>query len=145
MEALEIEWDRNQSRWDDAFCEAERYKEKFGNIDVPPKYQTEQGFSLGSWINAQRIQYKAGKLAEDRIQKLEALGISWSRYERLWEIGFEEAKRYLQTHDDIPVSCITESGYHLGQWVVKQRKNYVAKKLDQKKVELLRALKLLDM
>ena len=140
LEAIKIEWDRDQSRWDDAFCEAVRYKQKYGNVDVPPKYQTEHGFSLGSWISAQRIQYKAGKLSEDRIQKLEALGISWSRYERLWEIGFEEAKRYLQSHDDIPVSCITESGYHLGQWVVKQRKNYVTGKLEKPKADRLKEL-----
>ncbi|MQF65269.1 helicase, partial [SAR202 cluster bacterium AC-409-J13_OGT_754m] len=44
---------------------------------VPAKYKTEDGYALGNWVGTQRQSYRKEKLTEERIQRLEALGIVW--------------------------------------------------------------------
>ena len=140
LEQIHMEWNRDQTRWDAAFREAELFRNKYGNLSVPPKYIAESGFRLGSWLNQQRTAYRNGKLSPERMKRLESIGISWSRRDRLWEQGFAEAQAYLCTHNAVPNSCITETGFQLGQWIQKQRKKYDAHELDAAKAERLRGI-----
>ena len=53
---------------------------EYGNLEVPRRYKTEGGYSLGHWIFTQRNVYKGeayGTLGKDRIEKLEAIGMVW--------------------------------------------------------------------
>jgi len=59
--------------WETRFNELVKYKAKHGDCDVPAK----QG-KLGSWAGKQRTTYKNGKLAQDRIDRLNGIGFDWA-------------------------------------------------------------------
>lgn len=64
--------------WDEKFEYARRYYVKLGNLRVPPQYVTEDGFALGVWITNLRNIYcgnSEGRLNEERVKKLESIGI----------------------------------------------------------------------
>lgn len=115
--------------WDTMYEYAEQYYNEHGNLRVPFKYKTLEGYSLGSWLQTQRKVYAGeqfGILGEERIKKLEKIGMIWERYKDLsWETRFNAAKAYYEEHKDllIPVDYITESGIKLGMWIANLR-NY---------------------
>lgn len=113
--------------WDMMFESAKRYFKTYGNLNVPRAYKTPEGYSLGSWIGTQRAVYrgeKNGLLTDDRIKKLEAIGMRWDSAK---DIAFE---RYLSAlkkfkaeygHLKVPHSYITDDGIRLGDVVVRIR------------------------
>ena len=127
LEALGIVWNMVDSRWEYCYAEAAAYYEQHGNLDFPKHYVTESGLRLGQWLKNQRAFYSKGELADDKIQRLEAIGMLWeSRNDRQWRQAYEIAKRYFQSHGDleVPYEYITPDGLRLGQWVVRQRMAY---------------------
>ncbi|MGY0071700.1 helicase associated domain-containing protein (plasmid) [Streptomyces sp. QTS137] len=49
-------------------------------------------FPLGQWIADNRRFYARGRLDQDRIERLEKLGMVWSHFDVAWEEGFAEAR-----------------------------------------------------
>lgn len=113
--------------WDLMYECAREYYRQHGNLEMPVKYQTEEGYGLGQWILTQRRVYageKYGVLGEDRIRKLEQIGIVWRSYRDLaWERYFEEARGYYEKHGNLNIMSneVTESGLRLGAWINKLR------------------------
>ena len=52
-------------------------KENDGNVNVPVRYKTGDGFPLGKWVSHQRSHYKKNELDDDRIRRLDELGFVW--------------------------------------------------------------------
>ena len=81
--------------WEYMFGEAKRYYEKNGNLEVPKKYKTEQGYSLGSWLTTQRNVRRGeqfGILGRERIEKLDSIGMRWeSSRDISWEKNYAAA------------------------------------------------------
>ena len=113
--------------WDLMYECAREYFKEHGDLEVPVKYQTEEGYGLGQWILTQRRVYageKYGVLGEERIQKLNRIGMVWGNYRDLvWERYYAEAKRYYEAHGNLNTKAneITESGIRLGAWVCQLR------------------------
>lgn len=113
--------------WELMFAAAKQYYERRGDLDVPAKYKTETGLTLGAWITTQRKVRKgkcAGTLTEDRITKLDSIGMIWENiYELHWEKCFEQAKQYFEERGNLDVSPTyeTSDGFMLGQWIVRMR------------------------
>ena len=127
LEALDIVWNMVDSRWEQCYAEAAAYYEQHGNLAFPKHYVTESGLRLGPWLENQRASYLKGELPEDKIQRLEAIGMMWEgRNDRQWRQAYEAAKRYFQNHGDleVPYEYVTPDGLRLGQWVVRQRMTY---------------------
>lgn len=66
--------------WELMFSFASQYYREFGDLLVPRRYRTSEGYALGSWIQTQRKvrsgkQY--GKLDEHRIALLDSIGMVW--------------------------------------------------------------------
>ena len=61
------------------------YYEHHGNLDVPHRFKTNNGFEydsdgqirLGSWIYNQRQAYQKKEMSEEQIILLENIGIKW--------------------------------------------------------------------
>jgi len=53
------------------------YSAKLGDCKVPYRFKTKDGYGLGIWVSNRRRDYKRGKLPQDRIDQLEALGFIW--------------------------------------------------------------------
>ena len=113
--------------WDLMYECARQYYVKYGDLNVPVRYRTEEGYGLGQWILTQRRVYtgeKYGVLGEERIRKLEKIGMIWDSYRDLsWERYYREARKYYEEHGNlnITVNEVTESGIRLGAWICQLR------------------------
>ncbi|MCD8012427.1 MAG: Helicase associated domain protein [Lachnospiraceae bacterium] len=109
--------------WDMMFELAKAYYREYGDLEVPAYYSTEDGYRLGSWIATQRKVRKGdarGCLTEERIRKLDSIGMTWDSFQdRLWEKNYAAAKAYYETHGDLNVKSdyVTEDGVKLGFWL----------------------------
>ena len=84
--------------WDLMFSYAREYFTKYGSLDVPRRYKTADGCSLGQWIFTQRKVYsgeQAGVLSEERIKKLNSIGMIWDSFaEQSWKKNYAAAVEY---------------------------------------------------
>ena len=117
--------------WETMFGHARAYYREHGNLEVSKRYQTPDGYSLGSWLNTQRLVY-AGKipgiLGKERIEKLESIGMRWkNRYDYSWERFYQALCRYKfnSGNIDIHANYATPEGLELGKWIcnLRQAKN----------------------
>ena len=125
--------------WAEMYVIAQEYYERQGDLLVPVHYVTEESIRLGAWIANQRRQYKNGKLAKDKIELLEKIGIVWSVYEAQWVEYYGLAKSYYNENGNllIPLLFTTNDGVHLGSWIGTQRRQYKGGELSEDKIELL--------
>lgn len=79
---------------------AEKFYEEHGNLEVPARYFSEEGYSLGHWIYNQRSIRKgqiAGTLTDIQIEKLNKIGMRWDLYtDCSWNVNFNAAKAYYE-------------------------------------------------
>jgi hypothetical protein len=102
----------------------ETFVKEHGHCRVPNRYQSNDGYRLGSWVANQRTNKDA--MDSDRRQRLESLpGWSWSSLSDRWEQGFSHLKQFSKQHGHCRVTYHykTDSGYPLGRWVSSQRRN----------------------
>ena len=113
--------------WDRMYEYANRYYQEHGNLEVPIRYQTEEGYGLGRWLLTQRkvrAGEKYGVLGAERIQKLDRIGMVWGSYRDLsWEKYYKEARKYFEEHGNLNtnVNDVTDSGIRLGAWICQLR------------------------
>ena len=91
---------------------------------------------LGSFVHYMRFYVKSGKLAQDRIDRLNELGFSWNVNADRWTAKYEDAAKYKADHGNFNVPY----GNPLYHWVGYQRKLYHEGKLPGDHVELLEKL-----
>ena len=105
-------------------------------------FKTEHGFPLGNWCASRRNLYKNGKLSDERIDALEALGFIWDQLEDDFQIGLGYLKAYKAEHGDcrVPRRFKTEDGFNLGTWCSSRRKDYIVGRLSQERIDALEAL-----
>ena len=86
--------------------------------------------------------YLGGNLTQNRIERLEAIGMVWSTSNDLWEQNYAAATQYYLEHGDleVPIKYETPSGFGLGVWLGAQRAAHKAGELPQEQVERLDAL-----
>lgn len=134
---------RVRNSWDSYYNLAKAYYEHNGNLNIPQKFKTlngyeydENGVNLGYWIDSQKNKYKNNRLMLERQVKLERLGMNFenSKHDNQWDKYYNLAKIYYQHNGNlnIPQSFRTINGYdydvdgiHLGNWVGTQRTNYM--------------------
>lgn len=139
LTALDMVWEFDDA-WNEKFTAAKKYYQTHGNLDIPAFYVTENGLTLGTWYRGVRSQYRAGKLSDERIQMLEAIGIKWqSVNDRSWMRHFEAARRYYEEHGDLNVNTEYETpeGLKLGVWISSQRYNRKRQKLTDGQMRML--------
>jgi hypothetical protein len=112
--------------WDFWYGLTIRYKEEFGDANVPHEYETSEGYSLGYWQVNQRRLYKRGKLNNERVHKLKGIGFILSPLENAFEKGLRETLRYKEQFGDAnaPKRYKTNDDFNLGNWQIQQRQNY---------------------
>ena len=138
LESIGFQWslrcglskDEKTVQWDAQFQKLKKYKEMHGHCNVPTK-----SGRLGRWVNRQRYycrllkEGKSSRMSDDRIQKLELIGLQWSlRCSQLkngeigqWDAQFQGLMKYKETHGHCNV---TQRHGRLGKSVNKQRHNY---------------------
>lgn len=109
--------------WDTMYRFAKTYFEQNENLEVPRHYKTEAGYNLGNWIFTQR-KIRAGEqygtLTEDRIARLDEIGMVWDSVRDLsWKRNYAEAKKWFEEHGNLNVAAetVTGTGFRLGAWI----------------------------
>ena len=113
--------------WDLMFAYARQYFQEHGDLLVPRRYRTAEGYALGNWILIQRKvrsgkQY--GKLDEDRIARLDSIGMVWEDMRELsWKQLYDALCRYKARHGDIDIKSayVDENGLALGACIANIR------------------------
>ena len=123
--------------WEEMYELAKKYYEYHGNLKIPVKFKTingyefnETGINLGIWLASQRANKN---LSEERRRLLSNIGIRFEDYYDLqWNKNYELAKKYYEYHGnlEIPAKFKTINGYeyndtgvNLGTWLYTQRQN----------------------
>ena len=143
LEKLGIRWNhRLEAAWEKGFVSAQKYRTEHGDLLVPVRYRDKNDFALGEWIVYNRQRYLGGNLTQNRIERLEAIGMVWSTSNDLWEQNYAAATQCYLEHGDleVPIKYETPSGFGLGVWLGAQRAAHKAGELPQEQVERLDAL-----
>ena len=143
LEKLGIRWNhRLETAWEKGFASAQKYRTEHGDLLVPVRYRDKNDFALGEWIVYNRQRYLGGNLTQNRIERLEAIGMVWSTSNDLWEQNYAAATQYYLEHGDleVPIKYETPSGFGLGVWLGAQRAAHKAGELPQEQVARLDAL-----
>lgn len=143
LEKLGIRWNhRLEAAWEKGFASAQKYRTEHGDLLVPVRYRDKNDFALGEWIVYNRQRYLGGNLTQNRIERLEAIGMVWSTSNDLWEQNYAAATQYYLEHGDleVPIKYETLSGFGLGVWLGAQRAAHKVGELPQEQVERLDAL-----
>ena len=144
----------NPNNWDMMYELAKKYYKHYGDLKISIKFKTingydidENGYNLGKWINRQRVKYKNGTLSEDKIKKLEEIGMIFENVnDDTWNMMYELAKKYYKHYGDLKISIkfktingydIDENGYNLGKWINRQRVKYKNGTLSEDKIKKL--------
>ena len=113
--------------WELMYRAAKQYFEEHGNLEVPKRYVTEEGMSLGQWLDTQR-KVRAGKvkgiLTESQVARLDELGMRWqAKSEQNWERHFAAAQEYYREHGNLLVNVRDGKycGVELGKWLAQLR------------------------
>lgn len=76
LDALGFVWDQKEVILEEMLAELATFKQSHGHCNVPIRWAKNP--ELGLWVQFQRQEYKKNKLDPNRIQRLEALGFSWT-------------------------------------------------------------------
>jgi len=132
--------------WETRYKDLIEFKEKFGHVDVPVKYDANK--ALGRWVALQRRKFReletnkisSSSVLDTRIQKLQDLGFKFiigrGDYIRsssldggihnqveLWEDRFKKLEAYKEEFGNVDVpQAYTDK--KLAQWVTKQREQH---------------------
>ena len=154
LESIGMVWDMLDSTWNKMYELAQLYFLNHGNLDIPNNYVTDNGEKLGKWINSQRVAYKnrtlskdeikSGQvvLSDDRLKKLEEIGMVWGVLDLRWDKMYELARRYFLEYGnlDVPMSYVALNGTRLGIWVGKNRQNYKKGRLSAGRISKLESI-----
>jgi len=138
LEALGFEWDPVRADWEEMFQALVAFKENQGHCGVPRRWS--ENPQLGRWVSQQRHVYKKGRLSEERVARLEALGFEWDPVRADLEEMFRAlvAFKGKQGHCNVPFSW--SENPELGRWVANQRQTFRKGKLSEERVVRLEAL-----
>lgn len=129
LDALGMEWEnRLEQAFERGYARASLYYQEHGDLNVPARYVTEDGFALGRWITNCRQQKTAGGgiLTPERVRRLEEIGMIWKPFSLRWEQNYLAAARYYAEKGnlEVPPEYVDGEGMALGRWVAKQRALY---------------------
>ena len=140
--------------WERMYEYACKYYEHHGNLEVPAKFKTNNGFSydeegkikLGKWIANQRIRVLP---ESERGQLLYQIGMRFSNKKSIlsWKEMYEYACIYYKHygHLEVPVKFKTNNGWeedelgkiNLGPWIAAQKQLYKNKEMSEEQIILL--------
>ncbi|MEI8375981.1 MAG: helicase associated domain-containing protein [Planctomycetota bacterium] len=129
--------------WERRFNDLKAFKKEYGHCDVPHEYQP--NLALGQWVANVRQAKKHGKLAEERVGRLNAFDFLWGSKRGIasaavWEQRIRDLKAFKKIHGHCNVPCAYPPNSALGYWVASTRKRKKRGKLTEDRVRRLNGL-----
>ncbi len=140
--------------WHNWYDLATKYYEHYHNLLIPCHFKTKNGYdyhadgmALGTWIVNQRVHFRKGNISEDKIVKLNQIGMIYDLKPHLsWDEWYALASNYYNYHHNLKIAGLfktingydyNDNGYSLGTWIYNQRKKYTSKTLSQEQIAKL--------
>ena len=146
LDGIGMVWEtRSETAWARGLEAARRYRQQYGDLQVPSAYKDADGFALGNWIRNTRSRFGSGGLKESQIRELDALDMVWNSIDAKWERCYAEAALYYEKHGSLNLApkYVSPSGIRLGAWVENQRAYYLKGELSDDKTRRLEAIGML--
>lgn len=148
LEKLDIVWNRKKEKWEKVFALASHFYSEHGHLLINT-HSLYEGEHLGQWINKQRSDYmirdterRNSKFTEERIKRLEEIGMIWDVHGYKWDKMYAVAVQYYQENGNLilPAKYVYQN-VNLGSWIYNQRMLYrgikCGKALDSSQVHKL--------
>jgi superfamily II DNA or RNA helicase len=121
LNTIGFSWDPYSEKWEEAFSALQKFHKREGHCKVPDNH-FENELQIGSWATTQRRLKKDGKLAPDRISRMNSIGFVWDVLSEQWEKAFSASINFhkREGHWNIPDSHI-EDELKIGLWTGVQR------------------------
>lgn len=140
LNSLGFDWAPIMSVWEENFRALEQYKKVHGDCNVPAKWPENR--ALGTWIRVQRRTKFSGKISEERVKRLTALGFDWDYFNSVWEENFRILEQYKAKYGNcsVPGPKKWTENPAFASWVGTQRSARVKGKLTKEREARLTAL-----
>lgn len=131
-----------EHRWNAKYELARQYYEENGNLNMLVSYVTKEGAHLGAWIAQQRKMKRAGKLSEEKIERLDNIGMVWDAKMHTFDQFYRAAADYAGKYGSCNANLhyVTDDGIKLGIWISTQRVRYREGHLNDYEIEALEKL-----
>jgi len=127
-------WNPAQEDWEQSISALQVFVNEHGHARVT-KDVTISGVNLGTWVSNIRSRYRAGRLPQEQIEKLENIHPTWiwSVHGQLGDEFFKRLEEFTQAngHSNVGSKGQTEEERTLYEWVNTQRKTYRQGKLSE--------------
>jgi len=134
-------------RWDAMFQLLIEYKAQHGNTQVPRSCGYDSAKPrLGNWVGEQKRKHSKNKLLQERVLRLESIGLVWSvekftSDEERWESMFQELLKYKLKHGHMIITSIEGAPKsQLVNWVQTQRKRHYNNKMSEARATRLESI-----
>jgi len=138
LDRLGVVWEPNNQKWEDRFADLVAYRAQYGDCNVPGNWSENQ--RLASWVHSQRRSQKLNTLTQDRFERLDKIGFSWTRVKELWESKYAALVEYQQAHGHCGVSTLSKDHASLGRWVARMRVHRRRGELSKERIRRLTQL-----
>lgn len=75
LDGIGFVWEQRDALWETNFAALKAYHKRFRSYNVPTQYK--ENPVLGHWVSTQRTRYRRGKLAVERVRRLNEIGFEW--------------------------------------------------------------------
>ncbi len=107
-------------KWERFYASLTAFREKFSRLPRKDEYQGD--LPVGAWLQRQRLAMRNGELADEQTEKLLALGVTESD----WEKKFALTVAFREEFGRLPKFQDTYRGVNIGRWLYAQRKALAA-------------------
>jgi len=143
LDALGMVWGIHNAKYRIGVDHLRAYIAREGHANVPQRSVTDDGFTLGKWVDNRRIDRRVGCLSTARIAELDALGMVWGfTLDAGYRIGVDHLRAYVarEGHANVPQKSVTDDGFTLGKWVSIRRRDHKIGRLSTVRIAELDAL-----
>ena len=141
LEQLGFVWNMKEQNWEEMFQITKQYYEDFclseGNTHLIVDSKEEHK-KIKIWIKHQRADYKNktnSLFTQERIDKLNSIGMVWNENDLQWLEKYEIAKEYYAKHGNLDVTI--DINHILFTWIRTERKAYKAGTLSEERIDAL--------
>ncbi|MDQ3843055.1 MAG: Helicase associated domain protein [Bacteroidota bacterium] len=141
LEDLEINWNYKHKhtdvKWNSKYTKLVSLYQKAGKKQLA---NVDENGVLNCWCSYLRKRYKMGKLTEEQIEKLNAIGFEWDFLEARWEENFALLLAYKEKYGHCRVPKTKPETYALYVWCNNVRSDYKSGTLSAERIKKLESV-----
>ena len=126
--------------WDECFLSLQEYRRVHGHTLVPKSDK-----DLGSWVGAQRHEYKRfqsgnkSHLTREQVERLDSIGFVWNTLDLAWTTKLERLKAMVEDKDG-NMTGAPQLDKQMRRWIGQQRSKRKQGSLSEQRVQALDAI-----